>query len=110
MAKGKRIDLDIGAAFDDDWHEVDEVVVTKSKDILTPEEHRLQFRKEKRRGKVVTLVGPFHLEQKEVASILKGLKKRLGCGGTFKDEWMEFQGDLALKLRPLLIDHRFCLR
>lgn len=110
MAKGKKLDLFIGTDFGDEWHEVQEHTSTPEQELLKPEEHRLVFKKEKRRGKVVTVVGPFHLEPKEATVILKALKKRLGCGGALKGEWMEFQGDLSVKLRPLLSDRRFCLR
>ena len=110
MAKGKRLDLPIGASFEDEWHQVEVTVQKQKKSILTPKEHRLVFKIEKRRGKSVTLAGPFHLEKSEATVVLKSLKKRLGCGGTFKDEWMEFQGDLRIKLRPLLSDHHFCLK
>ncbi len=111
MAKGKKLDLPIGASFDDEWHQVESPVKKQQKkSILAPKEHRLVFKMEKRRGKSVTLVGPFYLEKSEATVVLKSLKKRLGCGGSLKDEWMEFQGDLRLKLRPLLSDHHFCLK
>ena len=35
------------------------------------------------------------------------LKKKVGCGGSYKDNMMEFQGDLKEKLRPLLVDAGF---
>jgi len=109
VARGKKLDLFIGASFDDEWQQVEEAVQKKAADILSPQEHRLIFRLEKRRGKAVTLVGPFALDAKEAAALLKSLKKSLGCGGTSKDGWMELQGDLRLKLQPLLLEHHFSL-
>ena len=79
-----------------------ECTCAKNLEPMAPGEHRLVFKKEKRRGKPVTLVGPFALEKSEAAALLKRLKKQLGTGGTVKEEWMEFQGETAEKLRPLL--------
>ena len=108
MAKGKKLDIFIGANIDDDWAEVQTPKKQKkSNSILEPKKHFLVFKREKRRGKVVTLVGEFHTPKEKTASTLKELKKKLGCGGTFKDGWMEFQGELKDKLRLLLEEMGF---
>jgi len=108
MSRGKKLDLFIGADIDDGWAEVQTPRKSKIADeILEPSKHFLHFAKEKRRGKVVTLVGEFFLEKKSANDTLKILKKKLGCGGVFKDGFMEFQGDLKEKLRPLLIEASF---
>lgn len=109
MGRGTKLDLNIGAAFGDGWQEVEEVSETAKAELLEPSKHRLVFKMEKRRGKPVTLTGPFSLEKKEADAVLKRLKKKLGCGGSFKEGWMEFQGDIAPKLRPLLSDEGFGL-
>ena len=108
MSRGKKLDLFIGADFDDGWAEVQ--TPRKSKigtEILEPHKHSLHFSKEKRRGKVVTLVGPFQLGKDDVNTLLKKLKKKLGCGGSFKDGFMEFQGEPKTKLRELLSQEEF---
>jgi translation initiation factor 1 len=74
---------------------------------LEPKKHFLLFKKEKRRGKTVTLVGPFFLDQEETTLLLTKLKKRLGCGGVYKEDFMEFQGELKDKLRELLLLEEF---
>jgi translation initiation factor 1 len=103
MARGKKLDLFIGANIEQDtWSEVTAPSKKTSQEILPPNKHTLYFAKEKRRGKVVTLVGEFFLEKQEVTTLLKKLKKSLGCGGSFKNNMMEFQGDIKEKLRPLL--------
>jgi translation initiation factor 1 len=107
MSRGKKLDLFIGAQIDDNWSEVQEKKTSSKKENLTPQKHQLFFSKEKRRGKVVTLVGEFQLEKQDADTILKKLKKQLSCGGTFKDGFMEFQGELKEKLRPLLVDEGF---
>lgn len=107
MSRGKKLDLFIGANIDDSWNEVEEKKTTSKQGVLAPQKHQLFFSKEKRRGKVVTLVGEFQLDKSAAADLLKKLKKKLGCGGSFKDGFMEFQGELKEKLRPLLVDEGF---
>jgi translation initiation factor 1 (eIF-1/SUI1) len=55
-----------------------------------------------RRGKTVTIAGPFHLSRDDAVKTLKALKHACGCGGTLKLEsaagdsagqTMEIQGD-----------------
>jgi translation initiation factor 1 len=108
MARGKKLDLFIGADIEDGWAAVESPRKSKiSDEILEPQKHQLHFSKEKRRGKTVTLVGPFSLSKESANSVLKRVKKRVGCGGSFKDGFMEFQGELKEKLRPLFIDEGF---
>ncbi len=108
MSRGKRLDLFIGADIDDGWKEVQSPRKTKvSNEIQEPSKHFLVFQKEKRRGKTVTLVGTFHIPKDEATTLLKLLKKKLGCGGSLKENWMEFQGELKEKLRPLLVEQGF---
>ena len=98
MAKGEKLSLDIGASWDDGW-QLEEEKSVKVLTILEPSAHRLVFQKEKRKGKVVTLVGPFNLSDSQGQKNLSILKKSLACGGAYKEGWMEFQGEIAPKLR-----------
>lgn len=108
MARGKKLDLFIGADINDGWAEVQSPRKSIILDeIQEPVKHQLFFAKEKRKGKFVTLVGEFFLKKEDATSIVKKLKKKLGCGGAFKDNFMEFQGDLKDKIRPLLVDEGF---
>jgi len=108
MSRGKKLDLFIGADIDDSWSQVESPRKTKvSTETIEPSKHFLVFAKERRRGKIVTLVGEFKISKSDATTLLKMLKKKLGCGGTYKDGWMEFQGELKEKLRPLLIDATF---
>ena len=104
----------MGAAFDDGWSSDNKNKAVKNntqpcKEILTPQKHQLHFAKEKRRGKVVTIVKPFCLEKKELQSLLKTLKKKLGTGGTIKENTLEFQGELqdGLRLQLKALEYRF---
>lgn len=103
MSRGKKLDLQIGSELgNNDWALVSE---KRESDIAEEKEaskHQLVFHKEKRRGKAVTLVGPFFLEKDGLKDLLKNLKKKLGCGGTVNEDFLEFQGDIQPKLKELL--------
>jgi len=108
MSRGKKLELFIGANIKNDWVEIQESRKTTIADEnLNPQEHQLFFSKQKRRGKTVTLVGEFFMPKEDVNQSLKTIKKKLGCGGAFKDNMMEFQGDIKDKIRPLLIELNF---
>lgn len=108
MSRGTKLDLFIGTEIEDGWAEVQDVRRSEIlDDILEPSKHFLIFKKEKRRGKIVTLVGEFHISSDESVKLLKNIKKKLGCGGTCKDGWMEFQGELKEKLKVLLEKESF---
>jgi len=108
MSRGKKLDIFIGANIEDEWAEVCPTrKSTVSDKILEPSEHFLIFKKEKRRGKTVTVVGEFHMPKNDMTTILKNLKKKLGCGGTIKNGWMEFQGDIKEKLKTALLEKKF---
>jgi len=108
MARGKKLNFFIGANIDDSWSEVQTPKESKiSNEVLEPSKHFLFFSKEKRRGKTVTLVGAFKLSKTDATKTLKLLKKKLGCGGSYKENFMEFQGELKEKLRELLVKEGF---
>lgn len=97
--------IKIGSSLDNDkaWSSDTKA---KIKEILKekklPSEHSIVFKMEKRRGKPVSLIGPFFINQNEMKELCKKLKKNLGSGGTFKEEWMEFQGECRDKLKELI--------
>ena len=96
--------FEMGASFSDGWSSDNkEKSKTKSTiEIKEPQKHLLYFSKEKRRGKVVTIVKPFCLEEKTLKALLKTIKKKLGTGGTMKEDSLEFQGEVQDKLKVLL--------
>ena len=96
-----KLSLDLSASWSDGWS-MEEEKNSKIVQILEPSAHRLIFQKEKRKGKVVTLVGPFSLDEEEAQKTLSRLKKSLACGGAYKEGWMEFQGEIAPKVREQL--------
>jgi len=101
MAKGEKLSLDIGSSWGEGWS-MEEEKTSKALTILEPSAHRLVFQKEKRKGKVITLVGAFNLSEENAQKSLSILKKSLACGGAYKEGWMEFQGDISPKVREQL--------
>ena len=88
--------FEMGADLGEGWTADNKSKATKKADNETkaPQQHRLSLAKEKRRGKAVTIVKPFHLSRPDLQVLLKKLKKKLGCGGTFKEDGLELQGDI----------------
>jgi len=102
--------FEMGANFEDGWSSDNkEKPKAKSIEVKAPNKHQLHFAKEKRRGKVVTIVKPFHLEKSQLQALVKVLKKKLGTGGTIKEDALEFQGDIPEQLRKHLeaMEYRF---
>ena len=104
----------MSASFSDEWESDNKNSSAKqskhtNNERLLPEKHQLHFAKEKRRGKVVTIVKPFCLDKKDLQLLLKTLKKKLGTGGTLKENSLEFQGELQTELRNMLetLKYRF---
>jgi len=107
MAKGKKLDLNIGASFEDEWNVIEGKKILTKKELIAPEKHFLHFKFEKRKGKPVTLIGPFQIKKDEAQALLKKIKKSLGSGGKHSDEFMEFQGDCKDRLRDLFMKEGF---
>lgn len=93
--------FEMGVDFGDGWSSDNKEKAPKvqNADIKTPDKHQLHFAKEKRRGKVVTIVKPFYLAKEDLEELLKTLKKRVATGGTIKKDSLEFQGEISDLLR-----------
>ncbi|WP_456457646.1 translation initiation factor [Nitratifractor sp.] len=104
--------FEMGAKFDEGWHSDNKKAKKKesSGETRAPEKHRLWFRREKRRGKWVTIAGPFALSAQEIAALLKRLKSRLGTGGTIREDTLEFQGDIVERLKEALKSEGYTFR
>ncbi len=93
----------MGAKFEDGWSSDNQAKPKKPKqETKEPSKHQLHTAKEKRRGKVVTIIKPFYLETNVLKKLLKELKSRLGSGGTIKANTLELQGEVAAKAKELL--------
>lgn len=60
----------------------------------------------KRYGKIVTVVTGFD-SAVDVKKIARALKNELACGGTYKNDIIELQGDHSKKIKSLLINLGF---
>jgi translation initiation factor 1 len=60
----------------------------------------------KRYGKITTVVTGFD-KGVNVKQIAKALKNELACGGTYKDNKIELQGDHTKKIKELLVKFGF---
>lgn len=56
----------------------------------------------KRYGKLVTLVTGFDTSI-DIKKLAKSLKNELACGGTYRDNEIELQGDHSKKIKAILI-------
>jgi len=56
----------------------------------------------KKFGKTATMVSGFEAGM-DVKKITKALKEELACGGTFKDNIVELQGDHTKKVKQILV-------
>ena len=64
---------------------------------------KIQVTMEKKRyGKPVTIVKGFDTGI-NVKKISKALKNELACGGTYKDDTIELQGDHRTKIKKILV-------
>lgn len=96
--------FEMGASWNDGWSSDNKTKHDNApKETKAPEKHRLHFAREKRNGKVVTIVKPFFLDDTAAETLLKTIKKSLATGGTIKDDALEFQGELQDKLKENLI-------
>ena len=100
----KKILFTIGSSLDRDktWQLEEEKSSSKPSVYKEPSKHLLVLKMEKRQGKPVSIVGPFFLEKETISKLCSLLKKKLGSGGTAKEEWLEFQGECREKLKGLL--------
>jgi translation initiation factor 1 len=107
----KKAPFTLGSALDKDsgWQLEEEKSSSKAVEIKLPSKHFLVLKMEKRQGKPVSIVGPFFLEKEALTSLCSLVKKKLGSGGTCKEEWMEFQGECREKLKMILgaLEYRF---
>ena len=104
MAKQKKNLFEIRSDLGEGWQSDNKVTSQEENndEIKPPEKHQLHMAKEKRRGKTVTVIKPFHLAKEDLKALLKTLKKKLGTGGTIKENTLEFQGDVPDTLRASL--------
>ena len=70
---------------------------------IVKEVQRIRVTTDKKRyGKIVTLITGFEGGM-DIKNIAKTLKNRLACGGTYKGDVIELQGDHRKKVKDILV-------
>lgn len=64
----------------------------------------LRVEKDKRRGKIATLITGYEEQTEEVETLAKTLKQKLAVGGSTRDGEILLQGDVREKVANLLAD------
>ena len=62
---------------------------------------------QKRYRKNMTVIGGIDSSKIDVKSLTKKMKSKLACGGTYKDNKIELQGDHRNKVRSILLKEGF---
>ncbi len=62
---------------------------------------------QKRYGKYMTIIKGIDPKKIDVRDLMKKLKSKLACGGTYKNEEIELQGDHRDRVKKILIDEGF---
>lgn len=108
MGLAEKLALGLAANLDGDkfYTAKEDKKSSKQKEIKTipKNQHQLVFSLEKRRGKPVTIIGKFYVDENIKKELLKLLKSKLACGGSIKDENIEIQGDIKEKIRTIMLD------
>ena len=98
------------------WHEFDNHVSKAIKDSsasnqsTTGQNIRIQRTKAGKRGKTVTVISGFELENTKFRLLLKSLKARCGTGGTLKENSIELQGDQVQAAMDFLTKEGYVLK
>ena len=75
---------------------------------LSKETVKIKIYMEKKRfGKTVTVIEGVDDKLTDIKSLLKKFKKKLACGGTYKDKRIELQGNHLNKVKKLLVEEGF---
>ncbi len=64
-------------------------------------------RVQKRYGKHMTIIRGIDNSKIDVKNLMKKLKSKLACGGTYKNDEIELQGDHRERVRELLVKEGF---
>ncbi len=65
------------------------------------------FTEKKKFNKLNTIIEGINKKEIDLKDLVKGLKTKLACGGTIKENRIELQGDHKQKVREILIEKGF---
>ena len=71
-------------------------------EIKKSQEEPIICKYEKRKGKPITILENFKINNSEIKTIAKDLKKNLSVGGTVKENYIIIQGDYRDKIMKIL--------
>jgi len=71
-------------------------------EIKKSQEEPIICKYEKRKGKPITILENFKINNSEIKTIAKDLKKSLSVGGTVKENYIIIQGDYRDKIMKIL--------
>ena len=75
---------------------------------LAKEEQRIRvFTVRKRFGKYMTVIKGIDSSRINVKRLMKKLKSKLACGGTYKNNEIELQGEHRERVKKMLVDEGF---
>ena len=75
---------------------------------MAKESRKIRISVEKKRyRKYVTLIKGIDMSKIDIRGLMKNLKSKLACGGTYKDNEIELQGNHKVKAREILIKEGF---
>ena len=92
----------MGADLGSGWESDNKTKVIAQEKILMAEAHELVVKKEKRKGKTVTIIGEFFIAAEMKKKLAGDIKKKLSTGGSMSGSALELQGDVADAARLLL--------
>ncbi len=72
-----------------------------------PKDQAARVRREKRRGKVVTVIAGLDPKASDLTGLLKELRTKFGTGGTIAEGELELQGDHRDKVVALLVERGY---
>ncbi len=76
--------------------------------VIAREQTKIKVRTEKKRfGRIMTIIEGIDEKSTDVKDLLKFLKTKLACGGTYKNGMIELQGDHRKKVKDLLVQQGF---
>ena len=76
--------------------------------VIAKEAQKIRVSMVKRRfGKELTIIRGVDASKIDVKSLMKRLKSKLGCGGTYKNDEIELQGDHRGRVKDLLVKEGF---
>lgn len=77
-------------------------------EMIAKESHKIRVSMvQKRFGKSMTIITGIDTSKIDIRQLMKTLKSRLACGGTYKNNEVELQGDHRDRVKQLLIKEGF---